>query len=307
MYRSILVPLDGSPEAEWALPMATSIARATGARLELITVDVRLPIVSFALSTHAPADTERTSFTDYLHGIEARVSQTGLQEVRSAVSTASEVRLASIGREISHYADEINAGLIVLTTHGRSGVRRVVMGSVAEDVVRSSHTPVLLIKPQSGASPRMEEPVLFRHVLVPLDASPFSEEVLTDAVELGQLGDADYTLLNVLRPPILYAMPIEPWLVPMDEAALNAEQSGVAEYLTRIAERLTTRKFRAQPALVLGSDVPDAILHYVRQSKVDLLAMTTHGRGGMGRLFLGSVARQVVRESPVPVLLFRPR
>jgi nucleotide-binding universal stress UspA family protein len=308
MYHSILVPLDGSREAEWALPTATSIARATDARLELITVDIRLPIVSFALSTQAPSpDTEHTSFTAYLHGVEERINQSGVPAVRSAVSTASEVRLASIGREISRYAEEINAGLIVLTTHGRSGVRRVVMGSVAEDVVRSCHTPVLLVKPQTGAPPRSEEPLLFRHVLVPLDASPFSEEVLTDAIELGQLGDADYTLLNVLRPPILYALPIEPWLLPIDEATLNVEQSGMAAYLIRIADRLVTRRFRARPALILGSDVTGAILHYVRQTKVDLVAMTTHGRGGLSRMLMGSVARQLVRESPVPVLLFRPR
>lgn len=309
MYNSILVPLDGSRNAEWALPIAISIARVTGAPINLMTVQVPVPILAAGPAVIEPAMGPGAVVPpdDYLRRISERVEATGVTTVRLGVLEPSALVLGSIGDEIAHRADVNHAGLVVMTTHARNAVSQLFLGSVARDVVRSSRVPVLLVRPQSEQAPDLTAAVSFRHILVALDGSAFSEEVLNAAVELGRLAGARYTLLRVIEPPRAYGTPVEPILLPVDEIALGELKRSADAYLERVAERLRKRELQVETRLVIESGPADVIVKMATELVADAIAMTSHARGGMGTLMLGSVTHHVLRGTMIPVLVYRPR
>lgn len=309
MYNSILVPLDGSRNAEWALPSAISIARATGAPINLMTVQVPVPVLAAGPGVIEPAmgPGEVVPPPDYLRRISERVEATGVRTVTLDALEPSALVLGTIGDEISHRAQTEHVGLIVMTTHARSAVARMFLGSVARDVVRSSKVPVLLIRPHSDAAPDLTANMVFRHILVALDGSPFSEEVLGAAIELGKLAGARYTLLRVIEPPRAYGTPVEPILLPVDEIALGELKRDAESHLEQVAQRLRKRGLPVETKLVVGGSAAEVIARLAAQLIADVIAMTSHARGSVGTLVLGSVTNHVIRETMIPVLVYRPR
>jgi nucleotide-binding universal stress UspA family protein len=309
MYNSILVPLDGSRNAEYALPAAISIARATGAPICLMTVQVPVPVMAVGAGLLEPpmGPGEMVPPADYLRRVGERVAATGVGAITLGVLEPSALVLSTIGDEIAHRADVNHAGLIVMTTHARSAVSRMFLGSVARDVVRSSRVPVLLVRPGAEAAPDLNAAVSFRHILVPLDGSLFSEEVINGAVALGQLFGARYTLLRVIEPPRAYGTPVEPILLPVDEIALGELKHAARAYLEKVADRLRKRGLQVDTKLVVESGPAETILKLAVDWGVDAIAMTSHARGGMGTLLLGSVTNHVLRGTMSPVLVYRPR
>lgn len=309
MYTSILVPLDGSANAEWALPPAISIARATGAAISLITVQVPIPVLAAGMSVLPPTEPiiEASDSSDYLRHTADRIAAEGVSAVTLGVVEPSALVLATIGGEIAHRAEVMGAGLIVMTTHARSAVPRMFLGSVANDVVRHSQIPVLMIRPDGEETPDLHSTVGFREVLIALDGSTFSEEVLADAVELGRLYGARFTLLTVLEPPHLYAAPVEIAVVPVEDVAWDELKRNAQTYSDGIAEKLRKRDLQVTTMFIEDAGPAEAIVRAARETGADLIAMTTHARTAVATLFLGSVANQVLRTSHVPVLLYRPR
>ena len=311
MYNSILVPLDGSRNAEWALPIAINIARAAGVPINLMTVQVPVPILAagpgvmgidagIGHGAVVPPD-------DYLRRVAERVAATGVNTITLGVLEPSALVFGTIGDEIAHRADVNHAGLIVMTTHARAAVPRMFLGSVARDVVRTSKVPVLLMRPASEAAPDLTAKITFRHILVALDGSSFSEEVLNGAVELGQLAGAHYTLLRVIEPPRAYGTPVEPVLLPIDEIALGELKRDAEAYLEKVADRMRKRELQVATKVMVESSPAEAIVRHASELAADAIAMTSHARGGFGTLVLGSVANQVVRSTIIPVLTYRPR
>ena len=310
MYRNLLVPLDGSAFGEQALPMALSIARRTGAALQLTHVHVPpmpvgiegLPIVD------APLENEmRQHERAYLDGVVKRVEAAGQVKVTTTLLEGP------VAEAIHQQAVSGQADLVVLTTHGRGPLSRFWLGSVADQLVRKLPMPMLLVRPQEAA-PDLSRDVGLRHVLIALDGSPFAEQVLPAATALGTAMKADQTLLCVVPPlmPGSYDLGDIPamglagsrfaQLQRMHEEEIKQAES----YLDRVAARLRQQGLKVQTRVVRQDSPGAAILEEARQLGVDVVALATHGRGGLGRILLGSVADKVLRGATMPVLIHRP-
>lgn len=299
MYRTILVPLDGSLLGERALPIAAALARATAARLVL----VRTAWTDSSPGTD-PAD-ERVRAVEqakaYLNGVAHRLAE---QAIRAEVAVPFDRPAEGIHAEIALQ----HADLVVMSTHGRSGLGRVVYGSVAEAVLARSPAPVLLVRAGSGSAPRLAEGAQPR-LLVPLDGSVFSEAALPYAAELVRALQARIILLRATSlpvlpdgEPVLMAPIVETEQLEPERAEEEAEA-----YLNAVADQLTGRGVRVRVwTTVRRGPAAAAILEESRATGASLVVMATHGRTGLGRLVFGSVAGEVFRRGELPLLLIRP-
>jgi nucleotide-binding universal stress UspA family protein len=206
---------------------------------------------------------------------------------------------------LATYAREMEVDLVVMTTHGRSGLSRMWLGSVADGVVRRSQVPVLLLRP-SHADLDYDEELRPAHILCPLDGSELSRGILDAALWLGGLSDARYTLLRVTLPvPLLRPQFVTP--EAGNEARLTEEEQARAKAeMEQLAAPLRERGLHVETEVVSHGVPAVAILDYAATHAVDLIALATHGRGGWSRLALGSVADKVLRGSLMPVLVYRP-
>jgi nucleotide-binding universal stress UspA family protein len=310
MYRSVLVPLDGSAFGEHALPLALSIARRAQATLELVHVHFPLPavyadspvVINDSLDIHLKKHQQA-----YLESIVERLRSVSSVPVRPILLEGE------IAATIRATAESTAVDLVVMTTHGRGPLGRFWLGSVADALVRSLAMPLLLVRPQESAPDFSSEPVL-KHLLLPLDGSPLAEQMLEPAVALGSLMEADYTLLRVIKP-----------IVPIDDRPEGSSAAQLAEsllkqfemihqrlrkegldYLERVAVPLRARGLPVQTLVVAEQQPALVILQEAAASSIDLIALETHGRRGISRLLLGSVADKVLRGASLPVLVHRP-
>ena len=303
MFRNILVPLDGSPFGEHALPIAYAIARRAAANIHLVRVHEPLgamvPVVSGGDGAPEMEQWNRRleeGESAYLRGL----TEHGARDVRVSARLLHGVVLDALEVDAHRAAAE----LVVMTTHGRGGIARAWLGSVADGVVRRLNVPVLLVRPAMDAPRPCGEPC-FRRIVVPLDGSPLAERVLEPAVDFARLMDARLTLLQVLPPPYFF---------DTTEAAHAASRAGgyarmredAGAYLARVTGELAGRGVQATAQVLVDPRPAHAIARYAQESHGEMIALATHGRGGATRLLLGSVADKVVRTAPVPVLVLRP-
>ena len=302
MFNRILVPLDGSPLAEQALGRAIAIARASGAEIDITLVHQPLVFDGFA---DAPwigqlENVER----EYVNTIDAEIRSGGLVHVTHAVLRGNPVDM------ICRRIEEIQADLVVMTTHARSGLNRAWVGSVADGVIRHATVPVLALRPVEGSSRRDASRHLFERVLVPVDGSPESMEIFKPAAALAKCANARITLLRVVVP-----IP----LITMEAGLPGGYVPGLTDGPTtrRLADEAqeelveTARELREESGLVVDAHVvieprvAPAILEFADSHGNDVIAMATHGRG-VSRLLMGSVADKVMRGGTLPVLVYRP-
>jgi nucleotide-binding universal stress UspA family protein len=310
MYRSILVPLDGSTFGEHALPLAIGLARRSSATLHLVHVHVPLA-AAYLENVAAFEDTIELEYKkqhgDYLAATVERVRQVAPVQVQ-LVLTEGEI-VSSLGAT----AERTGADLIVMTTHGRGVLGRFWLGSVADELLRQSRLPLLLVHPRDGQAD-LRQQLVPRHVLLPLDGSPLAEQMIAPALALGSLTEADYTLLRVIHPvaPVVTPVPdgalgtrVQALINRIDEAQEELRQEA-EKYLSGVAKRIRTGSVQVQTKVAVGEPAAAAILREAAAPAIDLVALATHGRRGLSRLFLGSVADKVVRGACVPVLVHRP-
>lgn len=294
MYRSILVPLDGSSFAEYAVPAAVAIARRAGGVIHL--VHVHEPLLIAETIDPVKRKMARRKEAEYLSSVEAQAATRGEVRVRAHLLRGAVVP------KILGQARRCGVDLVVMTTHGRGGLSRLWLGSTADELLRRSELPVLLIRPGEDTPPAEGEPS-FRNVLVPLDGSSLAEQILPHAIGMARLFGSRLTLLRVARAGPSFGYPSVPLGVPLEPVdAVEAKR-----YLDGVAERMRAEGLEAG-ALVARNPVPArAIAEYAEANDVDLIALATHGRGGLSRLVLGSTADKVIRSCLVPVLAYRPR
>jgi nucleotide-binding universal stress UspA family protein len=310
MYKSILVPLDGSTFAEHALPLALALARRSGAALRL--VHVLQPLASVYSEAPLFADTSleeriKERLRGYLESVAARLRKLTPTKVTTLLAEGE------IVATLKDHAAQGPPDLVVMTTHGRGPLGRFWLGSVADELVRVLPAPLLLVRPPETAPEFEVEPPL-KNIFIPLDGSKLAEHMLRRAVELGRLTGAAYTLLSVLKP-------IPPVSYPTGSASLDTEVKSMLDQIDEIQEelrrdRLTYLEGVARPLRDEGLKVATkvvieerpgvAILHEAAPPAADLVALETHGRRGLSRLILGSVADKVIRAAAVPVLVHRP-
>jgi len=288
----ILVALDGSRLSESALTHAVLLARATGADLLLITVweGVEGPAEidgAAQVTQQGEAECRR-----YLGEQAKRLSSEGL-----AVET--EVRAGNAGEEILRVVEQREPRLLVLASHGRSGLSRWRYGSVASRLAREAPAPTVVIGPrvlEAGVAP-----AVVRRILVPLDGSALAEAALAPAVALAQALKAELLLAEALRwtaQAFVFGVP------EVNVAQLDRELTAAAEeYLGRVKAGLRTE----QPVAtrVVHGFAAEALMDLVEAEQVDLVVMASHSRAGVARTFLGSVADRML-QARAPVMLVRP-
>jgi nucleotide-binding universal stress UspA family protein len=309
--RAILVPLDGSELAEQALPPALALARASGAALYLthVFVTYSAPLdMPGAVQTHI--DIERQLEQDaraYLQRVADRIApelpeQVRCEPTRTRPLQSPYAETVAVIDSLRRLARELHADLIVMATHARGGVSRAWLGSVADALVRRGTAPILLVHPRTEPLPASEP---FRHILVPLDGSALAEESLPVVQTLASLSDARLTLLQVIVPQRAIARPAP--VTRVNAQHLAARESEATRYLAAVRDRLHAAGGPCpETAIVVAEQPARAILDYAADHDADLIAMSTHGLGGVKRFMLGSVADKVVRSAPLPVLLTKP-
>jgi len=311
MYRTLLVPLDGSPFAEHALPAALAIARRARSRLHLVSVITPLAeayVEGLSFSTaELEAQLEARQRT-YLEGVARRLRD------RADVPVTFAAPQGEVAGVLCQLLAQGEGDLVVMATHGRSPLGRFWLGSVADEMIRHTTAPLLLVRPGEDLPNLDHEPDLGK-VVLPLDGSPLAEQILEPAVTLACLmPGASLTLVRAIHPvlPVVYTADApdaarEAHHLTEQVEAMQAHLRDEAQrYLEGVAERIRQRGIAVGVEVALEDQPALAILHEAEKVKAGLIALETHGRRGLTRLILGSVADKVIRGAHVPVLVQRP-
>jgi nucleotide-binding universal stress UspA family protein len=286
-FKRVLVPLDGSPLAERALPFARALA-------QLVQGDLILVRAAPSHHTYAAAIEAQLKETFEAEQYLARLARA--YQADFAIETS--VPQGQPADEIIRLAALRGADLVVMTTHGRSGLDRVLLGSVADAVIRRTQLPILLIR---GNLPIRRWEHGLHSILVPLDGSEPAETALYKIVPLAERAGARVTLLQVLGPRLPELAAYDVVGLP-DEGGAQAEQSQA--YLSRLASGLHERGLQVQTEVLPGRPA-ERIGGLASSGQYDLIAMATHARRGLNRILVGSVADEVLQSAPTPLLLFR--
>lgn len=290
MIEHILVPLDGSTLAERALPWAKAVAGRPHAHITLYQTTGQLAGYWFDPPTPR---------LDLEAHIEAYLSQQAELLQAQGVACDRVVGDEAAGPGIVAAAARQKANMIVMSTHGRSGLRRRLYGSVADYVLRHASVPILLVTAAS-----IDPPMADGHlrVLLALDGSELAEAALPVVATLGQTVPTTVSLLRVVEPPAYATLGEGAAYVAYDP---EAERLVAHRYLDDIAERLRAQGLETHTKVSAGLPAQE-ILAASRADKTDLVALATHGRGGVARMMFGSVAEAVLHGGLSPILLVRP-
>lgn len=300
MYDTVLVPLDGSTFSENALAHAAAIAERTSGTLHLILVHTPLPMTVTEVSAMPLLDQwhmdHRAREEGYLEGQAGRLRERGL-------NVTTELREGEVVGELKDAASSVD--LVVLATHGRGGLERAWLGSVADSLVRNVPTPLLLIRPsdEDGEPIRSAEPLT--HILVGVGGSPGGMAAVEQAAIMARTFGARVTLLRVLAPPAALTSPYLPHAAEMDRAAAEADETNARASLEKLAARYDDVDIDMK--VTQAFHAARGILDSARAIGADMIAVGAHRRTVVGRMVLGSTADKVVRASQVPVLVARAK
>jgi nucleotide-binding universal stress UspA family protein len=292
--RRVLFPTDFSEGSKRAFPQAAFLADWHDAELHILNVtgrhryDYKENKANFPISLDTLAEWRRRS-----SGSGAGPSKDDL-EGRPIVQ--HQVESAAPAERIIEYTDEKEIDLVVMGTHGRRGVDRMLFGSVTEEVVRKADCPTLTVRADADTGP--EQAV--RRILVPIDFSDASEGALDHAKEIALTYGAELNLLHVVEQPFYpSAYGMDPISFPTQEVVDRVEKQLGEMARTEIGyEHVMVDATVGDPA--------STILDYVDENEIDLVVLATHGRTGLDRMLLGSVTERVLRRSPSPVFVVKP-
>lgn len=296
MYKQILVPLDGSAFAESALPLALEVSRRTGAAVHLATV--LEPVTSFAYEGWEGAAVEWSN--QYLEDVVARIGDRAGGEVTAGVLSGHTVEM------LQGEVEARNADIVVMASHGRGAISRAWLGSVADGFVRQADVPVLLVRPPEDAKPQTDFEETFETLLIPLDGSELSEVAMQHATEFGELFDSAYHLTRIVSYPVDIASPYLPHTAQLNQQIMEDAKTGAAEYVEAHAENMRRRGLRVTTSVAVHPQAGQGILSEADEVGAEMVAMATHGRGGLSRAILGSATDKVLRGLQHPLLLYRP-
>ncbi len=342
MFKKILVPLDGSALSKGVLPHVRALAACCGSEIVLLRVipEIGMRIVTPAVVAQTVEQTVSSLppvLPDDLsiYEVSARSDLEAIVAELAAAGLRAKARLGSgpVTEGILDAAAEESADLIAMSTHGRGGLSRFLLGSIASQVVQHASIPVLLVR----AKAKPADTSGYRRILVPLDGSDFSRLVLPYVKALAVCSHAEVLLLQAVPEPEIdpgeaywtlafggsaslgevprWASDVpsserQAWVESMRaelSRRMAAAKASAQDQLSSIAEELKAAGITKHEVLVQFGAPADVILEMAQASQSDLIAMTTHGRGGLQRLLLGSIADKVIRHADVPVLLVRAR
>jgi nucleotide-binding universal stress UspA family protein len=300
MYEKILVPLDGSELAEVALPYAEELAGRLGSEMILITV--LLP----------GTGSDEGSWYPHLHDVYLqRMVDIVRQDVQKVPrkSTVKETKVEPVvlvghpAEEIVDYASKERIDLIVMSTHGRSGIRRWTLGSVADKVARAAKQPVLLIRAKDAHVDTHKKRVLTK-ALVPLDGSKEGESAIPYIADLAAKLKTEVILFQVLALgyETITASGYESVIYP--EQQMESDRALARDYLAKVGVWLEGRGVAVESEVRFGN-AAEEIIKFADEMHVDVVAMSTRGRSGIERWVFGSIAERLLYQGNTPLLLVR--
>ncbi|HWV58191.1 MAG TPA: universal stress protein [Longimicrobiales bacterium] len=311
MIRSIMVPLDGSAFAEHALPYALEIARRAQAALHPTLVYVAdepwrgmegLTPYRFEGETSAEPSYEEEERGDeqaYLKRVAELASGRGVTAVPALLE-------GHVPDALERHATHVGADLVVMASHGSGVLDRAWLGSVADAMVRRLPVPILLARPTGDSPPDLARSPAIERILVPLDGSTLAEQALEPARQIGHLWQAQCTLFGVTKPGMSLGDELVDHPTAGSPAASGDALAAARNHLEHIADRIRPHWSGVTVEVVEERHVARAILWAAERLKADMIALATHGRGGLARMVLGSVADKVVRGANIPVLIRQP-
>jgi len=296
MYERILVPLDGSSQGEIVLPYVYQMA--TRFKTEILLVSVTQPLIPQPDQLH-PA---------YLgHLVEQMHRDLRDWDPKGEPGIQTKVLLGEPADEILKCAEQQKASIIIMASRGRSSRGPWILGNVAAKVLRATDKPIMLIK-SPAKSDALHQKRLVRKVMVPLDGSPIAEQALAHAEIVARALGSELLLFHVFEPMRKYpggtvyrALPDE----MVNEENDRRKQAGLS-YLDEISKKLNAPDLSLSIEVTRGSPA-DRILDYAETHGTDLIAMSTHGRSGIGRWVFGSVTDKVLHSGDTAVLVVRAR
>lgn len=297
MYVNVMVPLDGSTFSDHALSLARGIARRAGSTLHLV-------LVHTPLSVRAPESVPFKLLSDWERDTRERERLHLERRAEELAGEGLEVRTVLLEgdacEELVGAAESLD--LVVMASHGRGGLERAWLGSVADHLIRHVHPPVLVVRPPEAPGGSIPDPVgRIRHVMAATSGSAASDAAVAHAVSLARLCDARLTLLAVVHMPGGLGSPYIPHTAILDAEMAETRQAEAHRYLRELAARYPGVPIAARvwKSYHTARGILDAVAHL----EPDLVVVGTHRRTALGRALLGSVADKVVRASPVPVLV----
>ncbi len=302
VYKNIVCPTDFSENAEQAMRYAHALAEKSGGVVQSVhAVDVGFAHTGLAEGVYVTIAELHTSLESLKeHAREKLEKYVELEHFRG-VEITPHLRVGPAAEEVVGVADEVNADLFVIGTHGRSGLDRLVFGSTCDKIVRIAKVPVLSVKlgeheflQEDGKSLRID------NILCPMDFSDFSRGALTIAADLANEHNARLVLSHVVDARFEYPE----WTA---QVALNNSEhllNGAREQLEHVSGEFDGIETKVH----VERGVPHRVLmNLVKEENIDLVVMPTHGRKGLAHALLGSITEKVVRTVPCPVMTIRPQ
>ncbi len=292
MYQRILIPLDTSKLAEIPLPYVEELAARLGSEITLITVSE---------SDALDIDHRHRSYLKHItKQVESLLKDYGAKDGAKVQSVTLTGKPAD---EILRYADENNVSLIAMSSRGSSGQGPWFLGNIAAKVLRATSKPVLLIRAPADSA-ALEQKRLVKRILVPLDGSRIGEAAIPHAEELAGALGAEVEFFQVLELPVVVSGRfIDGEFQVTPQKIRKRKASGIA-YLDDVGKTLKERGIRTSAAVVSGSPAEE-IMRWSEERAIDLIAISTHGRSGIGRWVFGSVTDKVMHTGDTPVLIVR--
>ena len=297
MFKRILVPLDGSNLAEKVLPFALYLAERFQATLILFHVVEKDSPKEIHGQHHLREVAEARAYLDKLAG---QLSASGV----SILQDVHEVQESGVAQTIRDHAEELKTDMVVLCAHGNGGLRDMLFGSIAQQVIRQGTVPVLFIRPdpanESGIHP-------IRLILLPLDGSKAHEVAIPVAVSLAAKCEAKIRLLTVV--PTAETLPVKDAITSRvslraTKLTLDISAQQAEEYLNKISEDLSTQGGLVS-GVVLRGNVQSKLIEAIESEGIDMVVMATHGHNAIDARWEGSLTPSFLPKTPVPVILVR--
>jgi nucleotide-binding universal stress UspA family protein len=291
MYEKILVPLDGSETSEVSLPYAEELAGRLGSALTLLYV------------IEQGEDLYKHMHQFYMQKMSETVTRNAQGYTKQPIQVNTVTLKGNPADKIVEYANNENFGLIVMATHGRSGMKRLGLGSVAEKVVRATKKPVALIRAK-GEKPDVRPKGILNRILLPLDGSKPGEIAVPYVAELASRLNSEITLIQAMATGYQATTDTGYDYVVYSEQQMESFKKYTLSYLNTIASTLKEKGITVNAETVLGN-AAEEIIDFAEKKNFDLVAMSTHGRSGFGRWIFGSVAAKILHQGTTPLLLVR--
>jgi nucleotide-binding universal stress UspA family protein len=303
MEHAILVPLDGSPAAEHALTWASSIAQQNGSPLQLVRVHV--PPAPLMVGSELASDV-------MLDAAIRKIESTYLEEMAARLGKAVTIPVhqslleGATADAIDDHAKAVKADLIVITSHGRGAFARFWLGSVADKIIRHAPAPILVVRPVDDQAPNLSDRPAIQRLVIPLDGSLLAERIIEPAIKLGKTFGAEYSLVLILEAVENIETLSEMKAKIPGGWMPEATQKKAETYLEKVAHHMRGHSVIVHTKVIPHGSAAAGILDYSKTHGRPVIALATHGRSGLKRLILGSVADKIIRGATMPVLIYHP-